>query len=79
MNCNWTSSFNSSQKLEDLQSARDRDQIYYNDQISKLQQEIQRNKQVSMTSLTFLWRSEENVGVMDLITENYILSKVYGL
>ena len=70
MNCNWTSSFNSSQKLEDLQSARDRDQIYYNDQISKLQQEIQRNKQVSMTSLTFLWRSEENVGVMDLITEN---------
>jgi hypothetical protein len=54
MNCNWTSSFNSSQKLEDLQSARDRDQIYYNDQISKLQQEIQRNKQVSMTSLTFL-------------------------
>jgi hypothetical protein len=79
MNCNWTSSFNSSQKLEDLQSARDRDQIYYNDQISKLQQEIQRNKQVSMTSLTFLWRSEENVWVMDLITENYILSKVYGL
>ena len=79
MNCNWTSSFNSSQKLEDLQSARDRDQIYYNDQINKLQQEIQRNKQVSMTSLILLWRSEENVGVMDLIIENYILSKVYGL
>lgn len=76
---NWTSSFNSSQKLEDLQSARDRDQIYYNDQISKLQQEIQRNKQVSMTSLILLWRSEENVGVMDLITENYLLSNVYGL
>lgn len=76
---NWTSSFNSSQKLEDLQSARDRDQIYYNDQISKLQQEIQRNKQVSMTSLILLWRSEENVGVMDLTTENYLLSNVYGL
>ena len=54
MNCNVTSSFNSSQKLDDLQSARDRDQIYYNDQISKLQQELQRSKQVSMTSLILL-------------------------
>lgn len=33
------------QKLEELQAARERDQKYYTDQISKLQQEIQKNKQ----------------------------------
>ncbi|CAC5366977.1 unnamed protein product [Mytilus coruscus] len=33
------------QKLEESQSSRDRDKIYYTDQINKLQQEIQRSKQ----------------------------------
>ncbi|XP_063436616.1 GRIP1-associated protein 1-like isoform X2 [Mytilus trossulus] len=33
------------QKLEESQSSRDRDKIYYTDQINKLQQEVQRSKQ----------------------------------
>ena len=37
----------SRKKVEELQAARDRDQKYYQDQISKLQQELEKAKQVT--------------------------------
>ena len=42
--CLWSPS---RRKAEELQGARDRDQKYYQDQISKLQQELEKGKQAS--------------------------------
>ena len=47
----WILFLESRKKVEELQAARDRDQKYYQDQISKLQQELEKAKQVTRTFL----------------------------